>query len=71
MIRFEDATPAPPPGPAPTVRHGVDPEKGVEYLVESWNDGLPWRLQTRPIGADGWEQWSPPVELEEVPEVRP
>jgi hypothetical protein len=44
---------------------------GLEFLIEDFHDGLPWRLQTRPIGADGWEQWSPPVELEEVPEVRP
>lgn len=25
--------------------------------------------QTRPIGADGWEQWTPPVDMEEVREV--
>ena len=55
--------------PAPTVHHAIDPAVGLEFLIEDWHEGLPWRLSSRPIGADGWQRWSPPVEVHEVPEV--
>jgi hypothetical protein len=53
---------------SPVIRHGIDPEAGVELLVEIWDDH-DWRVQTRPIGVDGWQQWSPAVALTEVVEV--
>jgi hypothetical protein len=54
---------------SPVIRHGIDPTAGVELLVEIWNDH-DRRVQTRPIGADGWTAWSPPVALTEVAAVR-
>lgn len=53
---------------SPTVRHAIDPDAGVEYLVEIW-DADDWRIRSRPVGADGWTRWSPPVALVEVAEV--
>lgn len=70
MIRFEDITPPTPPAAGrATARTATLPHLGVELLTYDFHDGLPHQVMTRPIGADGWQQWSPPVELEEVPEA--
>lgn len=55
---------------SPIVRHGLDSDAGLEYLVTDWADGLPLQIIHRPIGADGWTQWSAPVELAEVQDMR-
>ena len=41
---------------------GTDPTAATDYLLTGFSDGH-FELALRPIGADGWTAWSPPVSM--------